>query len=86
MAVGSRTWRASGALELRLGGPRVTPDGVVERSFEPVKHEHPYREETEEGVAFVAEVRYFLDASNPIRPHDELGFDRPLEVHVRVPG
>ena len=60
-------------------------NGVVERFFGSVKYEHLYREEIEDGVAFDAEVRYFLDVFNRIRPHEELAFERPLEVYLRSP-
>lgn len=60
-------------------------NGVIERSFGTLKYEHLYREEIADGFSLAAQVDYYRDVMNRIRPHEELGFDRPLEVYLRSP-
>lgn len=60
-------------------------NGVIERSFGTLKYEHLYREEISDGVALAAEVDYYRGVMNRIRPHEELGFQRPLDVYLRAP-
>ena len=57
---------------------------MIERSFGTLKYEHLYREEIADGIALAREVDYYRDIMNRIRPHEELGFARPLEVYLRA--
>lgn len=60
-------------------------NGVIERSFGTLKYEHLYREEISNGIVLAAETEYYRGVMNQIRPHEELGFARPLEVYLQDP-
>lgn len=60
-------------------------NGVVERFNGSLKYEHLYRLEIPNGQALVDEVEAYRDIYNRIRPHEALGFDRPLETYLRSP-
>ena len=59
---------------------------MTERSFGTLEYEHLYREEISDGIVLAAEVEYYRGVMNRIRPHEELGFARPLEVYLQHPG
>lgn len=60
-------------------------NGVIERSFGTLKYEHLYREEISDGIVLAAETEYYRGVMNRIRPHEELGFARPLDVYLQDP-
>ena len=60
-------------------------NGVVERFFGSLKYEHLYRFEIGDVVGLAAEIEAFALIYNTIRPHEALGFERPLERYLAEP-
>jgi putative transposase len=61
-------------------------NGVVERFFGSIKYEHLYREEIHSGVELADEISTYLDLYNVTRPHEAIGFRRPLDLYLADPG
>jgi putative transposase len=63
---------------------RKTPqqNGVRERAFGSLKHEHLYRLEIDHGFDLGREVETYRHVFNTIRPHEALDWRRPLDVHL----
>lgn len=60
-------------------------NGVVERFNGSLKYEHLYREEIGDGQALVEEVEAYRALFNDVRPHEALGFQRPIDVYLTPP-
>lgn len=56
-------------------------NGVRERAFGSLKYEHLYRHEIETLGDLTREADGYRQVFNHIRPHEALGFYRPIEVH-----
>jgi transposase InsO family protein len=56
-------------------------NGVRERAFGSLKYEHPYRCEIDTLTDLAHESDAYRQVFNHIRPHEALGFHRPIEVH-----
>ena len=65
-------------------GSRRTKNGVRERAFGPLKYEHLYRLEIDDGYQLGLEVETYRQLFNTIRPHEALAMRRPLEVHLEA--
>lgn len=60
-------------------------NGVIERNLGALKYEHLYREDISDGTVLANETEYYRGVMNRIRPHEELGFSRALEVYLQDP-
>jgi transposase InsO family protein len=60
-------------------------NGVVERFNQSLKYEHLYQREIDQAAELAEEVDAFLDLYNSVRPHEALGFRRPLETYLEEP-
>ena len=60
-------------------------NSVVERWIESLKYEHLYRQEIPSGPDLAVHVTAFIDDYNAVRPHQALGWQRPLDVHQADP-
>jgi putative transposase len=56
-------------------------NGVRERAFGSLKYEHLYRTEIETLQDLAREAEAYRQVFNHVRPHEALGFHRPVEVH-----
>jgi putative transposase len=56
-------------------------NGVRERAFGSLKYEHLYRMEIETLPDLQREADAYRKIFNEVRPHEALGFHRPLEIH-----
>jgi putative transposase len=56
-------------------------NGVVERFNQSLKYEHLYRLEINQAWELAEEVEAFLQLYNEVRPHEAIGFRRPLEIY-----
>ena len=71
---------------IHIRTPRKSPNqnGVRERAFGPLKYEHLYRLEIDDGYQLGLEVETYRQLFNTIRPHEALAMRRPLEVHLEA--
>ena len=60
-------------------------NGVVERFNQSLKYEHLYRHEITDGQDLAEHIETFRDQFNRLRPHEALGFDRPLDRYLATP-
>ncbi|MGH7685414.1 MAG: IS3 family transposase [Candidatus Dormibacteria bacterium] len=60
-------------------------NGVIERFFGSIKYEHLYREEIQSGAQLADEIGLYLPLYNTVRPHEGIGFRRPLDVYLADP-
>lgn len=60
-------------------------NGVVERFNQSLKYEHLYQREIDQAWGLAQEVESFLHLYNSVRPHDAIGFKRPLEICLEDP-
>jgi putative transposase len=56
-------------------------NGVRERAFGSLKYEHLYRCEIETLTDLARESEAYRQVFNHVRPHEALGFHRPIDVH-----
>lgn len=56
-------------------------NGVRERAFGSLKYEHLYRHEIETLADLARQAEAYRHVFNHIRPHETLGYYRPIEVH-----
>lgn len=56
-------------------------NGVRERAFGSLKYEHLYRLEISDGPSLAVEAEAYRQIFNHIRPHEALGYARPIEIH-----
>jgi putative transposase len=59
--------------------------GVVERWFESLKYERLYRHDIADGLELGDHVEIFIDEFNRVRPHEAIGWQRPLERYLQDP-
>lgn len=60
-------------------------NGQVERFFQAIKYEHLYRHDIADGLDLTAHIAGYLDTYNLIRPHETLGFARPIDAYLADP-
>lgn len=72
-------------LHIRTRRKSPGQNGVRERAFGSLKYEHLYRMEIETLPDLHREAEAYRQTFNHVRPHEALGFYRPIEVH-RDPG
>jgi putative transposase len=60
-------------------------NGVIERFYQAIKHEHLYRHEIADGLVLAREVEAYLRVYNTIRPHEAIGFTTPLARYLQAP-
>jgi transposase InsO family protein len=60
-------------------------NGMIERWFQSLKHEHLYRHEIPDGPALAGEVDRFLDVYNMRRLPEALDFALPIDRYLRPP-
>jgi len=68
-------------LHIRTRRKSPGQNGVRERAFGSLKYEHLYRTEIETLPDLHREAETYRQVFNHIRPHEALGFYRPIEVH-----
>jgi putative transposase len=68
-------------LHIRTRRKSPGQNGVRERAFGSLKYEHLYRTEIETLPDLHREAEAYRQVFNHIRPHEALGFYRPIEVH-----
>lgn len=60
-------------------------NGVIERFFQAVKYEHPYRHEITDGPGLADHIDGYISVYNEIRPHEALDFKLPIERYTKPP-
>ena len=60
-------------------------NGVVERFYQAIKHQHLYRHQIGDGLVLAREADNYLTISNSVRPHQAIGFTTPLARHLQAP-
>lgn len=60
-------------------------NGVIERLFGSLKYEDLYRHDIADGDALAARVDAFCDLYNAVRPHEAIGWARPLDRYLADP-
>lgn len=60
-------------------------NGRIERFFGSIKYERLYRYEIGDGIALAAHCADYRTIYNSIRPHEEIGMRRPLELYLQTP-
>jgi len=60
-------------------------NGRIERFFGTVKYERLYRHDISDGVALAAHCNDYRTTYNTIRPHEEIGMRRPLDLYRQTP-
>ena len=60
-------------------------NGVIERWFEALKYERPYRQDIPDGIDLAQHIAAFTLEYNTIRPHEALHWRRPLDTHLCDP-
>ena len=60
-------------------------NGVIERWFESLKYERLYRHDIDDGLVLGEHVADFLDQFNRLRPHEAIGWQRPLDRYLQSP-
>lgn len=68
-------------LHIRTRRKSPGQNGVRERAFGSLKYEHLYRMEINDGPSLAVEAESYRQVFNTIRPHEALGFARPVEIH-----
>jgi putative transposase len=68
-------------LHIRTRRKSPGQNGVRERAFGSLKYEHLYRCEIQTLTDLAREAEAYRHVFNHIRPHEALGFHRPIEVH-----
>ena len=61
-------------------------NGVIERWFEALKYERLFRHDIATGIDLAAHVDDFMVEYNTVRPHEALGWARPLDAYLTDPG
>ncbi len=66
---------------------RKTPqqNGVRERAFGSLKHEHLYRTDIPDGPTLAAEVEAYRQIFNWIRPYQAIDMKRPMDLYLTAP-
>jgi transposase InsO family protein len=59
-------------------------NGVRERAFGSLKYEHLYRHEIDDGHDLGLHVERYRQLFNQIRPHEVIGMQRPLDIHLEA--
>lgn len=60
-------------------------NGRIERFFGSAKYERLYRHDIGDGIALAAHCADYRTIYNAIRPHQEIGMRRPLELYRQTP-
>lgn len=60
-------------------------NGVIERFFESLKYERLYRHDIANGDDLAAHVHDYLTEYNAIRPHETIGWQRPIDRYTTNP-
>jgi putative transposase len=60
-------------------------NGVIERFFQSLKYEHLYRHGIDDGHELAAHIVEFLDTYNHLRPHEAIGWQRPIDRYSTNP-
>ena len=60
-------------------------NGRIERFFASIKYERLYRHEIGDGVELARHCADYRTIYNSIRPHEEIGMRRPLELYRQTP-
>ncbi len=60
-------------------------NGVIERFFESLKYEHPYRKEIGDRAELATQINTYRTIYNSTRPHQAIGMARPLEIYRKTP-
>ena len=69
-------------IHIRTRRKSPNQNGVRERAFGSLKYEHLYRHEIDDGHTLGQEVENYRQLFNQIRPHEAIGMQRPLDVHL----
>jgi len=60
-------------------------NGRIERWFRSIKYEHLYRRDIGDGIELAHETDTYRTIYNSIRPHEEIGMRRPLDLYRQTP-
>lgn len=60
-------------------------NGVIERFFETIKYDHPYRHEIPNGQELHEQVTAYREIYNQIRPHEHLDWKTPSQAYLADP-
>jgi putative transposase len=71
-------------IHIRTRRKSPNQNGVRERAFGSLKHEHLYRLEIDDGHQLGQEAEAYRQLFNRIRPHEALAIRRPLDVHLEA--
>ena len=71
-------------IHIRTRRKSPNQNGVRERAFGSLKYEHLYRLEIDDGFELGREVESYRQLFNTIRPHEAIGMQRPLDVHLEA--
>ena len=71
-------------IHIRTRRKSPNQNGVRERAFGSLKYEHLYRLEIDDGHQLGHEFESHRQLFNRIRPHEGIGMQRPLDVHLEA--
>ncbi|MEM9518054.1 MAG: integrase core domain-containing protein [Actinomycetota bacterium] len=74
-----------GIMHVRTRHKSPHTNGVIERWFQTLKYQRLYRHDIADGIDLAAHIAEFIDEYNTIRPHEALGWRRPLDAHLEPP-
>ena len=69
-------------IHIRTRRKSPNQNGVRERAFGSLKYEHLYRLEIDDGHTLGVEAERYRQLFNQIRPHEAIGMQRPIDVHL----
>ncbi|MFH1329597.1 MAG: integrase core domain-containing protein [Actinomycetota bacterium] len=86
-SAGFARWVRSQRHLTHIRTPKKAPwtNGRIERYFRSIKYERLYRHEIGDGIALAAHCADYRRIYNTIRPHQEIGMRRPLELYRQTP-
>ncbi|MEM9204021.1 MAG: integrase core domain-containing protein [Actinomycetota bacterium] len=74
-----------GVVHVRTRHKSPHTNGVIERWFQTLKYERLYRHDIADGIDLSVHIAEFIDEYNTIRPHEALGWRRPLDAYLEPP-
>lgn len=74
-----------GIVHVRTRHKSPHTNGVIERWFQTLKYERLYRHDIADGIDLAGHIADFIDEFNTIRPHEALGWRRPLNAYLEPP-
>lgn len=86
-SIGFARWVASKRhiVHIRTRNRAPWTNGRIERWFRSIKYEHLYRRDIADGIALAHHCDDYRTIYNSIRPHQQIGMARPLELYRQPP-